>query len=151
MRYKACLVFKNDPFATASTWEEVFSPVVEKSTLRLFFTLVAEKKLHMRQGDIVAAYLNAPMTDEVYIKLPAICGDPSQSVRRLLKAIYGHPKAGQLWNDKFVSFMISAGFLQCSRNPYFFYNLSTNVFLVLYVDDLLAAAGTEKELKKFWT
>ena len=150
VRYKARLVFKNHPFATASTWEEVFSPVVDKSTLRLFFTLVAEKKLHIRQGDVVTAYLNAPMTDEVYIKLPIICGDPTQSVRRLLKAIYGHPKAGQLWNDKFVSFMISMGFLQCSRDPCFFYNLSTNFLLVLYVDDLLAAAGTEKELKKFW-
>ena len=150
VRYKARLVFKNHPFATASTWEEVFSPVVDKSTLRLFFTLVAEKKLHIRQGDVVTAYLNAPMTDEVYIKLPIICGDPTHSVRRLLKAIYGHPKAGQLWNDKFVSFMISMGFLQCSRDPCFFYNLSTNFLLVLYVDDLLAAAGTEKELKKFW-
>ena len=82
MRYKACLVFKNDPFATASTWEEVFSPVVEKSTLRLFLTIVAEKKLHMRQGDVVS-YSLPPMTNEVYIKLPTICGDPSQSARRL--------------------------------------------------------------------
>ena len=48
VQYKARLVFRNHPFATTSTWEEVCSPVGDKSTLRLFFTLVAHKKLHMR-------------------------------------------------------------------------------------------------------
>jgi len=71
-------------------------------------------------------------------------------VRGSIRKRYPKLKLRVIWNDKFVSFMISMGFLQCSRDPCFFYNLSTNFLLVLYVDDLLAAAGTEKELKKFW-
>ena len=47
----------------------------------------------------------------------------------ILKAIYGHPIAGQLWNDKFVSFMISAGFLQLLQRSMFFLQ-SLNKFLL---------------------
>ena len=39
----------------------------------------------MRQADVVTAYLNADMPDEVYIKLPKICGDDPNMVRRLCK------------------------------------------------------------------
>ena len=35
-RYKARLVYKNHPFINDSTWEQVFSPVVNKDTLWLF-------------------------------------------------------------------------------------------------------------------
>ena len=47
LRYKARLVFKNHKFATNSTGEESFSPVVDKTTLRLFFTMVAKKQLFL--------------------------------------------------------------------------------------------------------
>ena len=52
-RYKARIVFRNHKFATASTY--LFSPVVDKSTLRLFFSMAARNKLFMRQADVVTA------------------------------------------------------------------------------------------------
>ena len=94
------------------------------------------------QGDIVTAYLNTEMKDEVYVRLPKVCNENPRKVRRLLKALYGHPKTGQLWNDQFVQFMLSLHFSQCSRDPCFFYNLQQNIFVVLYVDDLLAACSS---------
>jgi len=150
MRFKARLVYKNHPFANTSTWDEVFAPVVDKSTLRIFFTLVGRKGLKMRQADVITAYLNADMTDEVFVKLPTSCGDEPGMVRQLLKALYGHPKAGQLWNQKFVQFMTTRGFIQSERDKCFFYNLKAEFFLVLYVDDLIAAALHVKQLNRFW-
>ena len=44
-RFKARLVFRYHKFATTSTWEDSFSPVVAKTTLRLFFTMDARKNL----------------------------------------------------------------------------------------------------------
>ena len=60
------------------------------------------------------------MDEEVFSKLPKICGDNSSQVRQLLKALYGHPKAGQLWNNKFVGFMKNEGFIQsiCTRQVF---------------------------------
>ena len=37
--------------------------------------------------------------------------DDLVKVQRLLRALYGHPKAGQLWNDQFVNFMKNEGFI----------------------------------------
>ena len=150
VRYKARLVFRNHKFATDSTWEDSFSPVVDKTTLRLFFTLVGRKQLFIRQADVVTAYLNAAMPDEVYVKLPSICGDDPTLVRRLLRALYGHPKAGNLWNFDFVNFMLGEGFLQCSRDKCLFFHPTLFFLVVLYVDDLLGACENNTVLKKFW-
>ena len=46
-RYKARLVYKNHPFINDSTWEQVFSPVVNKDTLRLFLMIVGKHKLFL--------------------------------------------------------------------------------------------------------
>ena len=89
MRFKARLVYKNHPFANTSTWDEVFAPVVDKSTLRIFFTLVGRKGLKMRQADVITAYLNAEMTDEVFVKLLTSCGDKlltSYGIRNLFNS-----------------------------------------------------------------
>ena len=97
--------------------------MIDKALLRIFFTIAGREHLFMRQADVITAYLNAKMDNEVYIKLPIICGDDNNYVRRLLKALYGHPKARQLWNMKFVAFMIAQNFKQSAREKCFFYQL----------------------------
>ena len=99
---------------------------------------------------MVTAYLNAAMPDEVYIRLPSICGGDPALVRRLLRALYGHPKAGNLWNCDFVTFMLGEGFLQCTRDKCLFFHPTLFFLVVLYVDDLLGACENNTVLKKFW-
>ena len=120
-RFKARLVFRNHKFATQSTWQDSFSPVVDKTSLRLFFTTAARKNLFMRQVDVVTSYLNASMSAEVHIKLPKICGDDPSMVRRLYKALYGHLKARRLWNRDFVGFTSDEGFNATSRDECLFF------------------------------
>ena len=79
-RFKARLVYKNHPFVNSSSWDQVFAPVVDKATLRIFFTISGRERLYLRQADVVTAYLNANMYEEVYIKLPKICEDNSNQV-----------------------------------------------------------------------
>ena len=83
--------------------------------------MVGRRQLFLRQADVVIAYLHAAMPDEVDIKLPAICGDDPNMVRQLLRTLYGHPKAGHLWNVDFVQFMWGEGFLQCSQEKCLLY------------------------------
>ena len=95
--------------------EDSLSPVVDKTTLCLLFTMAARKKLFMMQADVVMAYLNANMPDEVFVKLPTL-------VRRLQKALYGHPSAGKLWNTDFVVFTSDEGFSPTSRDRCLFFH-----------------------------
>ena len=57
---------------------------MDKTTLRIFFTISGRERLYLRQADDVTVYLNATiyiyMDKEVYIKLPKICGDNSCQV-----------------------------------------------------------------------
>ena len=64
-----------------------------------------------KQTDEVTAYLNAHISidKEVYVRLPEICGDDGALVRQLYKAMYGHPKAGKLWNRVVIKFLIGKG------------------------------------------
>ena len=91
-RYKARLVYPNHPFINDSSWEQVFSPVVNKDMLRLFLTIVGKHRLFLRQADVVTAYLNAHIDEEVYVRLPEICGEDRSLVRQLFRALFGHPK-----------------------------------------------------------
>ena len=150
VRYKARIVFKNHKFATSSTWEESFSPMVDKTTLRLFYTMVGRRQLFLRQADVVTAYLNSAMPDEVYVRLPSICGDQPGYVRRLYKALYGHPKAGNLWNCDFVTFARIEGFQPTARDKCLFFRPRPYFLLALYVDDLLGACECSRFLKKFF-
>ena len=84
----------------------------------------------------MTAYLNAEMDEEVYIKLLSICGDDEALVRQLWKALYGHPKAGQLWNKVRVKFLTQRVFTQSVQDKCFFFNLELFIFLILYVDDV---------------
>ena len=107
MRYDICT--RIIPlYSNTCSWDKVFSPVVNKDTMliRLFFAIVGRHKMFLKQGDVVTAYLNADMDEQVYIKLPEICGDKAGFVREIWKALYGHPKAGQLWNNSFVNTII---------------------------------------------
>ena len=104
----------------------------------------------MRQADVVTAYLNATMPDEVYIKLPKICGDDPSMVRRLYKALYGHLKARRLWNRDFVGFTSDEGFNATSRDKCLFFRPKPYFLLILYVDDLLGACECKRYLDKFW-
>ena len=80
--------------------------MIDKASLQIFFTIAGREHLFMRQADVITACLNADKDGEVFTKLPKICGDDTNMVPRLLKALYGHPKAGQLWKRKFMSFML---------------------------------------------
>ena len=109
---------------------------MDKAKKRIFFTISGREKLYLKQADVVIAYWNATMDEEVYIKLPKISVDDLVKVRRFFRALYGHPKAGQLWNNKFVSFMNNKGFIQSVRDKCFFYQLDKLIMAVLCVDDL---------------
>ena len=79
------------------------------------------------------------LTRYMHVRLPSICGDDPTLVRRLQKALYGHPKAGKLWNTAFVGFTGDEGFSPTSRDRCLFFRPKPYFLLVLYADDLLGA------------
>ena len=70
-RYRARLLYVNNKHTSAqSPWEELFAPVVDKTSLRLFLTICAMYHKHLVHLDVVSAYLHANLTGPArYISL----------------------------------------------------------------------------------
>jgi hypothetical protein len=62
-RYRARLLYVNNKHTSdQSPWEDLFAPVVDKTSLRLFLTICAMFHKHLVHLDVVSAYLHAKLT-----------------------------------------------------------------------------------------
>ena len=132
-----------------SPWEELFAPVVDKTSLWLFLTISAMFHKHLMHSDVVSAYLHASLTGPArYIIL---WGDEKGMVRQLFKAMNGIDNAAQIWNKHFHSFMMQEGFMHASRDSCIYVHPTTSVQSSLCVDDIAASADADKkhQLDKF--
>ena len=62
-RYQARLLYVNNKFTSVqSAWEELFAPVVDKTSVRIFLAKCAMHNKHLLHLDIVSAYLHVVIT-----------------------------------------------------------------------------------------
>jgi hypothetical protein len=117
--------------------------VVNRDSLRVFFTVVATNGWYMEQSDIKTAFLNAEAVGEHYVRLPAWVVPAGESaVRRLNKALYGLRSAPKAWNSTFTEWAVGAGFHQFKSEECLFVHKELRALVVIYVDDLLVGAET---------
>ena len=69
-RYKARLVFQHVKRISNVDWEEIFAPVVDKVTVRLFFSRAAALQMKLFQMDVTTAFLYGDALQEIYVVLP---------------------------------------------------------------------------------
>ena len=143
-RFRARLLYVNNPrVSVQSSWDELFAPVVDKTSVRLFLSVSAMYNKHLVHLDIVSAYLHAAITGAPrYITL---WGDEPGYVRQLFKAMNGVDSAAQMWNKHFNTFMENEGFLRTARDACIYVHPSSSVQSSLYVDDILASADRDKK------
>ena len=142
-RFRARLLYINNPYTSEqSSWEELFAPVVDKTSVRMFLTTCAMFHKHLLHLDVVSAYLHANLKGPArYITL---WGDEKGMMRQLFKAVNGIDNAAQIWNKHYDQFMISEGFFRSSRDNCIYIHPETNVQSSLYVDDVLASSDPDK-------
>jgi len=70
IRYKARLVALGYNQEFGMDYHEVFAPMVKQTTLRTLLTITGRNKLQVRHYDIKNAFLNADLTEEIYMRQP---------------------------------------------------------------------------------
>ena len=70
VRYKARLVAKGYAQREGIDYNEVFSPVVKYSSIRILLALVAQYELDLDQLDVKNAFLHGDMDEEIYMSQP---------------------------------------------------------------------------------
>ena len=90
-RYKARLVVKGYTQTYGVDYSKTFSPVAKIDTIRVLFSIAANKDWPLHQFDMKNAFLHGELEEEVYMK-PPLGFSKAYSPRegcRLKKALYG--------------------------------------------------------------
>ncbi|KAD2158584.1 hypothetical protein E3N88_41723 [Mikania micrantha] len=125
-RYKARLVVKGFQQKKGIDYDEIFSPVVKMTTIRLVPSIVAAEKLHLEQLDVKTAFLHGDIKEEIYMSQPEgfhVTGK-ERLVCKLKRSLYGLKQAPRQW----------------FKNSY--------IILILYVDDMLITGSYMNEIGK---
>ena len=149
-RYKARLVVKGFQQKEGVDYNEIFSPIVKLTTIRLVLKIVAAENLHLEQLDVKTAFLHGDLEEELYMRQPEgfIKEDKKNLVCRLKKSLYGLKQAPRQWYKKFDSFMSSHSFTRCQADHCCYFKKFDNNFIILllYVDDMLVAGSNMQEI-----
>ncbi|GJP39402.1 hypothetical protein CLOM_g23776 [Closterium sp. NIES-68] len=138
-RYKSRLVARGFQQTKGKDYDEVFAPVGKGTTLRVLLAIAALLGWKIRQMDIVTAFLNGIILEEVYMKQPEGLDDGSGRVCRLKKAIYGLKQAPRAWYHKLEEALLARGFKKSECDPSLFLLQEKDEILrlLVYVDDIL--------------
>jgi hypothetical protein len=147
-RYKARLVAKGYTQRLGIDYEEVFAPVMRSDTLRCLLAIVQKHKLHMKQLDVVGAYLYGEIEEDLYMEEPEsfATSKSGEMVCKLQKSLYGLKQSARKWNEKFTVALKGLGLNQSVADPCLYVNKTATLFCAIYVDDCLLAAADESQL-----
>ena len=122
------------------------SPCPSSASVKLILAVANEKGLPLRHFDVAQAYIRASLDEEVYMKLPAGCGEESKRTAKIERAIYGLKQSARQWGHSCADTLIADGFEQCKADPCIFRKVVDGVVVMIvgvYVDDLLVGGSEE--------
>jgi len=148
VKFKARIVAQGFSQVPGLDFTEMFLSVARFMMLQIFLALTAFLNLELHQVDVVGAYLQGDLDEEIYMKVSdglAKKYGSDQKFWRLRKALYGLKQAGRQWKKCLHQVMTKLGFTRAMANDclYILWKHGKIVLMVLiYIDDM-AIAGKE--------
>jgi len=111
--------------------------------------LAAVKGYIISQLDVKNAFLYGNLSDcEIYTKQPPGAEDGSKRVCKLLKSLYGLKQAPLVWFNLLTSTLEEMGFRPLDTDWAVLRHKKKEVYILVYVDDILLLGPNGAELKK---
>lgn len=105
-RYKARLVTKGFTQKERVDYNEVFSPMVKQTSIRIMLSLVENFDLELEQLDVTTTFLHGELEEEIYMTQPqGFVEGTDRDVCLLKRPLYGPKQSPRQWNKRFVTFM----------------------------------------------
>ena len=154
IRYKARLVaqgFSQKP-GVDYVPDELSAPVARMDSIRTTLALAAHYNWTVLQMDVDTAYLNADVTEDIYMRQPQGFIQQGRNgqdlVFKLHRSLYGLKQSAFNWNTTISTYFAELGFLATPADPCVFSaeKGDTIVIIVLYVDDLLITGNQDSAL-----
>ena len=143
-RYKAWLVVKGFAQKKGIDFDEIFSPLVKMTSIRIVLGIVAAEDLHLEQLDVKTAFLHGDLEEELYMRQPEgyeVKGKEDM-VCKQKNSFYSLKQAPRQWYKNFDSFMMEQGYIRCHSDHCAYtkkFEDGSYIILCLYVDDILVA------------
>ena len=149
-RYKARLVARGFSQQYGEDYFDTFAPTVRMDTLRIFMAMIAAEDFECRQFDIKNAFTEASMKERIFLSKPDGVPVRAGYSLRVLRSLYGLKQSVRDWNLLCKSYLLEIGFLQSLADPCLFTHAERGIKMLLYVDDIAAAAKTVDQLDWFF-
>jgi Reverse transcriptase (RNA-dependent DNA polymerase) len=128
-------------------------------TLQLLLAFTTLWGLAVHVVDIVGAYLNGDLKEEIYMQQPPEYNDGTGRVWKLIKTIYRLRQSGHVWNDKLNQAFLRLGFkcLIADQCVYIRNQDQDLVIVTVHIDDMAiftsndALTNLKDELRKEFT
>lgn len=126
--------------------------MVRYSSIRFLLALAAKHDLKIDQMDVVTAFLQGDLNEEVYMVQPKEFRKGTQACL-LKKSLYGLKQASRQWNIKVDAAIKSIGLTQSKVDPCVYYSRQDGrmLFQAIYVDDLLIFSNNETLIEEIKT
>jgi hypothetical protein len=136
--------------------DSITSPTVRKSSLRMLLAMCTQLNMTIYQADVRAAFLQAPLREEVYARFPPGCEEYDENgeemVMRLNKAVYGLKQAAACFWEALYEHLTSKGFQTTYGDPCVFQKRLPDGSLILvctYVDDITFGVSSQANADDF--
>ena len=137
-RYKVRLVAKGFSQIPGIDFDETFAPVVKHTSIRIMCALAVRLKLYFHHLDVDTAFLNGPLEEEIYMRIPEGSGEYTGKLVRLRRSLYGLKQASRVWNELLDAELQKIGYIRIHADfcIYIYRDGDTICFLAIYVDDM---------------
>ena len=153
VKYKARVVARGFSQEYLIDYNETFAPVARISSFRFIMAYANQFNLMVHHMDVKSAFLNGILKDEIYMKVPEGIKCKENEVCKLNKAIYGLKQSAKCWFEIFEQTLINKGFRNSSVDRCIYIldkgDISKNIYIVLYVDDLVIATANQDSMQNF--
>uniref|UniRef100_A0AAV1VI21 Reverse transcriptase Ty1/copia-type domain-containing protein n=1 Tax=Peronospora matthiolae TaxID=2874970 RepID=A0AAV1VI21_9STRA len=123
------------------------------NSIRVVLAVVVTKGYVTEQLDVDTAFLNSDLKEEVYMEVPNGIANAEKMMCKLDKAIYGLKQAASAWNKTIHAVFLQIGFRSSGADQciYVKHQDDNYVYVCLYVDDMIIAAKTSREIQEVKT
>lgn len=149
-RFKARIVIRGFEQKEGIDYDKIFAPVVSHVTVRAFLTHAAVRDMEVHHIDVKTAFLHSELDRELYCEPPEGINN-GETVWKLLKSLYGLRQAPLCWHKRLCEILLNYGFVQGKVDQCVFVRKteSGETYILVYVDDILAASSTTELTKNF--
>ena len=124
-------------------YDETFSSVIKAMIWKALFAIAAKYDLEANQVDIITTFLEATLTEEIWVEQLHGYEVPHQACK-LNRALYGLKQSPREWYECLTMYLRQRGYKRVNEDYSLF--VKERMIVAIYVDDLLLIGPSKDDI-----